>query len=566
MPKTVFISYSRHDYSFAERLVDDLLAHGISAWLDQYDIKAGQKWDSAVQEALSTSDYLLVILTPNSAASENVLDEVAYAINRKKPVFPVLYRDCDIPFRLARIQYIDFRSDYEGGLRSLLDELRERGVPVQVHAPGDQESRPSEHARSSEPVSKGKPIYSPFHALLHERRTPVEVYEEGIVLRGSVYINGQGPPENFHLQGGSLLITDVSIDNRQAVEGLLHQVEPYFEHLGSKGKTDFVIIAPSISKSVIDYFGAWRKSTRICSIAIGAVTEHMKMVLQDLAIVTGTMVISRDVRGELVRELDNGILVIDASKALFEVSAADLGSFQEITGGPDHLMFRADPSVSEGNFQGRWTQMEAMLENTEYNADYIFTLDRMIRLAGTVGEDCTQWIGSKRVEELSIDFKDIDDLPIFHPPVFKLESAGSLFLGRGYASPYMITDPDRLSAEVDHPVLLLFAGHLDVEPLIPFINSPSKGLREGLTIISYTASDSLMATLNLNKLRGIMNPLLITLEPVTNETHQSLQALADRVGTRVIDNVADLASLPLDELGAADHISSTHYETVIMIS
>jgi hypothetical protein len=63
-----------------------------------------------------------------------------------------------------------------------------------------------------------------------------------------------------------------------------------------------------------------------------------------------------------------------------------------------------------------------------------------------------------------------------------------------------------------------------------------------------------------------MNPLLITLEPVTNETHQLLQALADRVGTRVIENVADLAPLPLDELGAADHISSTHYETVIMIS
>jgi hypothetical protein len=36
MPKTVFISYSRHDYSFAERLVDDLLAHGISTERSRY--------------------------------------------------------------------------------------------------------------------------------------------------------------------------------------------------------------------------------------------------------------------------------------------------------------------------------------------------------------------------------------------------------------------------------------------------------------------------------------------------------------------------------------------------
>ncbi len=135
MSKKVFISYSRQDYDFVERLVDDLAARGVGTWLDQRDIPAGQRWDNAIQKALRECEFFLVVLSPASVASENVLDEVAYAMGKKKPVFPVLAQECDIPYRLARVQYVDFRHDYGLGLDNLIEDLTRAGVPI-LEKPG----------------------------------------------------------------------------------------------------------------------------------------------------------------------------------------------------------------------------------------------------------------------------------------------------------------------------------------------------------------------------------------------------------------------------------------------
>ncbi len=52
------------------------------------------------------------------------MDEVSFAIEEKKLVIPVLYRRCDIPLRLRRVQYIDVQTDYEGGLQRILTKLQ----------------------------------------------------------------------------------------------------------------------------------------------------------------------------------------------------------------------------------------------------------------------------------------------------------------------------------------------------------------------------------------------------------------------------------------------------------
>ena len=44
-------------------------------------------------------------------------------MSREPPGIPVLYQDCRIPFRLGRFQYVDFRSDYDAGLRALMTAL-----------------------------------------------------------------------------------------------------------------------------------------------------------------------------------------------------------------------------------------------------------------------------------------------------------------------------------------------------------------------------------------------------------------------------------------------------------
>jgi WD40 repeat protein len=66
---------------------------------------------------------MLVILSPLSIKSTNVIDEVSFALEEQKAVIPILYRDCVIPFRLRRLHYLDFRSDYPRGLKELLRTL-----------------------------------------------------------------------------------------------------------------------------------------------------------------------------------------------------------------------------------------------------------------------------------------------------------------------------------------------------------------------------------------------------------------------------------------------------------
>ena len=118
-----FFSYSREDQDFALRLAGDLKAAGAVVWIDQLDIPRGQRWDRAVQSALNNCPRMLVILSPSSVDSENVLDEIDLALEKHKTIIPVFYRDCEIPLRLRRVQHIDFRNDYDRGLKVVLKDL-----------------------------------------------------------------------------------------------------------------------------------------------------------------------------------------------------------------------------------------------------------------------------------------------------------------------------------------------------------------------------------------------------------------------------------------------------------
>lgn len=121
--QTAFLSYSREDLEFALRLAKDLKKAGANVWMDKLDIRPGQRWDRKVQEALTNCMRLLVILSPSSIDSDAVMDEVAFAIGKQKEVIPVFYRDCGVPFRLVRIQYVDFRTDYFRGFQELLETV-----------------------------------------------------------------------------------------------------------------------------------------------------------------------------------------------------------------------------------------------------------------------------------------------------------------------------------------------------------------------------------------------------------------------------------------------------------
>ncbi|MBI2730257.1 MAG: toll/interleukin-1 receptor domain-containing protein [Sphingobacteriales bacterium] len=119
----IFFSYSRADSEFVLKLAKDLRKSGADIWLDQLDIAPGSHWDASIEKALHSAGTLLIILSPNSVASENVMDEVSYALEEGKKVIPILHANCETPFRLRRLQRIDFTTDYKTGFNHLMESL-----------------------------------------------------------------------------------------------------------------------------------------------------------------------------------------------------------------------------------------------------------------------------------------------------------------------------------------------------------------------------------------------------------------------------------------------------------
>lgn len=120
----IFISYSRKDSAFATRLAADLQQAGHTVWQDLTNLRGGQDWIAAIDQAIKGCDTLVLVLSPGGIASPWVLDEVARARNLGKPIIPVLLKPvADLPFHLTRIQQIDFQGDRKQALAQLLDAL-----------------------------------------------------------------------------------------------------------------------------------------------------------------------------------------------------------------------------------------------------------------------------------------------------------------------------------------------------------------------------------------------------------------------------------------------------------
>lgn len=121
-----FLSYSRSDERIALRLAKDLRDRGVAMWVDQLDIRPSEHWDRAIERAVTSCRGLVVILSPRSIASDNVMDEISYAIDSGKSVLPVMIEKCTPPLRLTRMHLVDATGNYERALQQCHDELARR--------------------------------------------------------------------------------------------------------------------------------------------------------------------------------------------------------------------------------------------------------------------------------------------------------------------------------------------------------------------------------------------------------------------------------------------------------
>ena len=121
----VFISYSRRDLAFVEKLAADLKEAGLDVWYDLSGLEVGSRFQREIVSALQVSQYVIVVLSPDSIVSEWVEREYLYASNLGKEILPLYYRSCDLPLYFLNINYIDVRGkNYKRNFPEIVRTLR----------------------------------------------------------------------------------------------------------------------------------------------------------------------------------------------------------------------------------------------------------------------------------------------------------------------------------------------------------------------------------------------------------------------------------------------------------
>lgn len=141
----VFLSYSREDLPFVEKLVTALQGRGLTVWWD-VSIPAGAKWASVIEEALDGSRVVVVLWSRHSVQSEWVRAEAQRAADHGKLV-PVVLESVQPPLGFLQYQYVDL-STWDGSPDSDEFVSLTRGItsvtrrdlvkrPPQPDSPGD---------------------------------------------------------------------------------------------------------------------------------------------------------------------------------------------------------------------------------------------------------------------------------------------------------------------------------------------------------------------------------------------------------------------------------------------
>jgi len=138
----IFLSYSRRDTEFVDRLYDSLTVLGYSVWTDRRRIPGltDDQWRVAVVEAIEASAVFVIVISPDSTASRSVERELTVAAGKSKRLVPVIGRTSTVPgefgyggeigfegvfeYELAGVEYVDFTtSSFDNGVQRLSTHL-----------------------------------------------------------------------------------------------------------------------------------------------------------------------------------------------------------------------------------------------------------------------------------------------------------------------------------------------------------------------------------------------------------------------------------------------------------
>ncbi len=150
---------------------------------------------------------------------------------------------------------------------------------------------------------------------------------------------------------------------------------------------------------------------------------------------------------------------------------------------------------------------------------------------------------------------------------FETEYVEGMQFDRGYISPYFITNPERMEAEINEPYILIHDKKISAAAdLIPLLEKLVQRGKRDLVIIAEDVDGEALATLVLNKLRGMLNVLAVKAPGFGDRRKAMLQDIAILTGGQVITEEMGrkLEGVTIEDLGRADRVVSTKDDTTII--
>jgi chaperonin GroEL len=147
-----------------------------------------------------------------------------------------------------------------------------------------------------------------------------------------------------------------------------------------------------------------------------------------------------------------------------------------------------------------------------------------------------------------------------------LEVVEGMQFDRGYLSPYFVTDPDRMEAALDEPLILINEKKIsNMRDLLPILEQVAK-MGRPLLIIAEDVEGEALATLVVNKLRGTLNVAAVKAPGFGDRRKAMLEDIATLTGGKVIseDLGIKLEGITIEDLGKAKKITIDKENTTIV--
>ena len=124
----IFISYSRINSDFVDKLAVNLIQRKANIWVDRWEVKVGESLTDKIQNAIKSANAILIVFSKAFLQSEWCKRELSASLIReleekKVLILPLLIEDCEIPVFLKDKLYADFRENFDIGLKTLLHSI-----------------------------------------------------------------------------------------------------------------------------------------------------------------------------------------------------------------------------------------------------------------------------------------------------------------------------------------------------------------------------------------------------------------------------------------------------------